>query len=147
MISCKIVSFVYQRPSLLLIMPFSNSGCHRLVNTLNTWGLFSNWVFVGTSGCPASSDIIILVPFCPLFNFHNNLGKAVLSPFACRLVFVIIYGNFSHLHFFNNIWGFFFHLVSCLMFVCIILQRWDPISPQQRHGSSIVEVFRIVEEV
>ncbi|KAH0981892.1 hypothetical protein GBA52_009069 [Prunus armeniaca] len=25
-------------------------------------------------------------------------------------------------------------------------ERWDPISPQQRHGSSIVEVFRIVEE-
>ncbi|KAE8713841.1 transcription factor HBP-1b(c1)-like [Hibiscus syriacus] len=26
-------------------------------------------------------------------------------------------------------------------------ERWDPISPQQRHGSSIVEVYRIVEEV
>ncbi|KAK7833176.1 protein unc-13 homolog [Quercus suber] len=25
-------------------------------------------------------------------------------------------------------------------------ERWDPISPQQRHGSSIVEVYRIVEE-
>ncbi|CAH2073776.1 unnamed protein product [Thlaspi arvense] len=25
-------------------------------------------------------------------------------------------------------------------------EHWDPISPQQRHGSSIVEVFRIVEE-
>ncbi|KAH9752314.1 protein unc-13-like [Citrus sinensis] len=25
-------------------------------------------------------------------------------------------------------------------------QRWDPISPQQRHASSIVEVYRIVEE-
>ncbi|KAK9912696.1 hypothetical protein M0R45_036546 [Rubus argutus] len=25
-------------------------------------------------------------------------------------------------------------------------ERWDPISPQQRHGSSVVEVFRIVEE-
>ncbi|XP_061997215.1 protein unc-13 homolog [Rosa rugosa] len=25
-------------------------------------------------------------------------------------------------------------------------ERWDPISPQQRHGNSIVEVFRIVEE-
>ncbi|KDO58844.1 hypothetical protein CISIN_1g0427015mg, partial [Citrus sinensis] len=23
---------------------------------------------------------------------------------------------------------------------------WDPISPQQRHASSIVEVYRIVEE-
>ncbi|KAJ6713945.1 PROTEIN UNC-13-like protein [Salix viminalis] len=25
-------------------------------------------------------------------------------------------------------------------------ERWEPISPQQRHGSSIVEVYRIVEE-
>lgn len=25
-------------------------------------------------------------------------------------------------------------------------ERWEPVSPQQRHGSSIVEVFRIVEE-
>uniref|UniRef100_A0A7N0ZYM5 Protein unc-13 homolog n=1 Tax=Kalanchoe fedtschenkoi TaxID=63787 RepID=A0A7N0ZYM5_KALFE len=25
-------------------------------------------------------------------------------------------------------------------------ERWDPISPQQRHGNSIVEVYRIVEE-
>ncbi|GMY22793.1 protein unc-13 homolog isoform X1 [Fagus crenata] len=25
-------------------------------------------------------------------------------------------------------------------------ERWDPISPQQRHGTSIVEVYRIVEE-
>ncbi|TYH18893.1 hypothetical protein ES288_A05G309400v1 [Gossypium darwinii] len=25
-------------------------------------------------------------------------------------------------------------------------EQWDPISPQQRHGSSIVEVYRIVEE-
>ncbi|KAG9454920.1 hypothetical protein H6P81_007824 [Aristolochia fimbriata] len=25
-------------------------------------------------------------------------------------------------------------------------ERWDPISPQQRHGSSIVEVYRIIEE-
>lgn len=25
-------------------------------------------------------------------------------------------------------------------------ERWDPVSPQQRHGSSIVEVYRIVEE-
>ncbi|KAL8158855.1 hypothetical protein V2J09_000392 [Rumex salicifolius] len=25
-------------------------------------------------------------------------------------------------------------------------EKWDPISPQQRHGSSIVEVYRIVEE-
>ncbi|PON53330.1 hypothetical protein PanWU01x14_203370 [Parasponia andersonii] len=28
----------------------------------------------------------------------------------------------------------------------ITQERWDPISPQQRHGSSIVEVYRIVEE-
>lgn len=28
----------------------------------------------------------------------------------------------------------------------IQLERWNPISPQQRHGSSIVEVYRIVEE-
>ncbi|KAL5800807.1 hypothetical protein ACOSQ3_032439 [Xanthoceras sorbifolium] len=28
----------------------------------------------------------------------------------------------------------------------ILQERWDPISPQQRHGSSIVEVYRIVEE-
>lgn len=28
----------------------------------------------------------------------------------------------------------------------IAQERWDPISPQQRHGSSIVEVYRIVEE-
>ncbi|KAK2634357.1 hypothetical protein Ddye_029149 [Dipteronia dyeriana] len=28
----------------------------------------------------------------------------------------------------------------------ISFQRWDPISPQQRHGNSIVEVYRIVEE-
>ncbi|OEL22041.1 hypothetical protein BAE44_0016941, partial [Dichanthelium oligosanthes] len=27
------------------------------------------------------------------------------------------------------------------------LEVWDPISPQQRHGSSIVEVYRIIEEV
>ncbi|KAE9459740.1 hypothetical protein C3L33_08398, partial [Rhododendron williamsianum] len=26
-------------------------------------------------------------------------------------------------------------------------EHWDPVSPQQRHGSSIVEVYRIVEEV
>ena len=26
-------------------------------------------------------------------------------------------------------------------------QAWDPISPQQRHGGSIVEVYRIIEEV
>lgn len=26
-------------------------------------------------------------------------------------------------------------------------QTWDPISPQQRHGASIVEVYRIIEEV
>ncbi|KAH0674210.1 hypothetical protein KY290_026050 [Solanum tuberosum] len=25
-------------------------------------------------------------------------------------------------------------------------ERWVPVSPQQRHGSSIVEVYRIVEE-
>ncbi|KAK1293553.1 hypothetical protein QJS10_CPB17g01665 [Acorus calamus] len=25
-------------------------------------------------------------------------------------------------------------------------ERWDPLSPQQRHGSSVVEVYRIVEE-
>ncbi|THG10361.1 hypothetical protein TEA_004169 [Camellia sinensis var. sinensis] len=25
--------------------------------------------------------------------------------------------------------------------------RWEPVSPQQRHGSSVVEVYRIVEEV
>jgi hypothetical protein len=25
-------------------------------------------------------------------------------------------------------------------------QTWDPISPQQRHGASIVEVYRIIEE-
>lgn len=29
----------------------------------------------------------------------------------------------------------------------IIPQRWEPISPQQRYGTSIVEVYRIVEEV
>ncbi|KAL5570574.1 hypothetical protein UlMin_027149 [Ulmus minor] len=28
----------------------------------------------------------------------------------------------------------------------ILQERWEPISPQQRHGSSIVEVYRIVEE-
>lgn len=28
-----------------------------------------------------------------------------------------------------------------------IFQRWEPVSMQQRHGSSIVEVYRIVEEV
>ncbi|KAH9686344.1 protein unc-13-like [Citrus sinensis] len=27
-----------------------------------------------------------------------------------------------------------------------VVMRWDPISPQQRHASSIVEVYRIVEE-
>ncbi|MQL95922.1 hypothetical protein Taro_028588 [Colocasia esculenta] len=25
-------------------------------------------------------------------------------------------------------------------------KRWDPISPQQRHGNSIIEVYRIIEE-
>lgn len=29
----------------------------------------------------------------------------------------------------------------------MVFQRWVPVSPQQRHGSSIVEVYRIVEEV
>lgn len=29
----------------------------------------------------------------------------------------------------------------------LIFQRWEPVSMQQRHGSSIVEVYRIVEEV
>ena len=29
----------------------------------------------------------------------------------------------------------------------ILPQRWEPISPQQRYGTSIVEVYRIVEEV
>lgn len=33
------------------------------------------------------------------------------------------------------------------MMVFILFQKWEPISPQQRHGSSIVEVYRIVEEV
>lgn len=28
-----------------------------------------------------------------------------------------------------------------------VWQTWDPISPQQRHGGSIVEVYRIIEEV
>lgn len=28
----------------------------------------------------------------------------------------------------------------------IQLEKWDPVSPQQRHGSSIIEVYRIVEE-
>ncbi|XP_015894761.3 protein unc-13 homolog [Ziziphus jujuba] len=28
----------------------------------------------------------------------------------------------------------------------IVQEKWEPISPQQRHGSSIVEVYRIVEE-
>ena len=27
------------------------------------------------------------------------------------------------------------------------MQKWQPLSTQQRHGGSIVEVFRIVEEV
>jgi hypothetical protein len=30
---------------------------------------------------------------------------------------------------------------------CFVQQAWDPISPQQRHGGSIVEVYRIIEEV
>lgn len=33
-----------------------------------------------------------------------------------------------------------------LMYAVLVFQRWNPISPQQRHGSSIVEVYRIVEE-
>lgn len=37
-------------------------------------------------------------------------------------------------------------MVSWLM-VFLIFQRWEPVSMQQRHGSSIVEVYRIVEEV
>ncbi|KAF5952493.1 hypothetical protein HYC85_010437 [Camellia sinensis] len=28
----------------------------------------------------------------------------------------------------------------------ILQERWEPVSPQQRHGSSVVEVYRIVEE-
>ncbi|XP_049415518.1 protein unc-13 homolog isoform X1 [Solanum stenotomum] len=28
----------------------------------------------------------------------------------------------------------------------MVFQRWVPVSPQQRHGNSIVEVYRIVEE-
>lgn len=32
-------------------------------------------------------------------------------------------------------------------FQCFVQQVWDPISPQQRHGGSIVEVYRIIEEV
>ncbi|KAM7476875.1 hypothetical protein LguiB_024118 [Lonicera macranthoides] len=40
------------------------------------------------------------------------------------------------------------HLGSILSWVerAIQQERWDPVSPQQRHGSSIVEVYRIVEE-
>jgi hypothetical protein len=40
------------------------------------------------------------------------------------------------------------HLGSVLSWVerAIQQERWDPVSPQQRHGSSIVEVYRIVEE-
>lgn len=34
-----------------------------------------------------------------------------------------------------------------LMLKLFIWQRWNPISPQQCHGSSIVEVYRIIEEV
>lgn len=30
---------------------------------------------------------------------------------------------------------------------CMYPQTWNPVSPQQRHGSSIVEVYRIVDEV
>lgn len=38
-------------------------------------------------------------------------------------------------------------LTMSITFHHFIQQAWDPISPQQRHGGSIVEVYRIIEEV
>lgn len=97
----------------------------------------------------------------------HHSTKWALSEFALGIIMIQLLQNLWIFSFYHDIFGdnsyafiysFLVFVTSCLYFhhlnfsvpmeYCLfILQRWDPVSPQQRHGSSIVEVYRIVEEV